>query len=103
MLRTVPTQHPRGFRLIGELDVSNFEELSAFLAAHVDADAPLALDLSGVTFMDSSGLKVIYRLARLARERGAGPVELRSPAPQVRRLFDLALPADVPGIEVRSA
>jgi anti-anti-sigma factor len=100
MLETVATEHPPGYRLIGELDVSNADSVGDMLEGEILAGRDLSLDLSGLTFMDSSGLKVVYRLARAASRRGGAPVTLRSPARSVQRLFDIALPATVPGIRV---
>jgi anti-anti-sigma factor len=85
-------------QLKGELDLSGEEALSAAIDAARSA-GQLRLDLSELTFMDSSGLRVILR-AVLA-SNGSGPVVLERPSPTVRRLLDVALPTGAPGLEVR--
>ena len=56
--------------LTGEVDLSNVEELAAGLYAAVDnACHGLVLDLSGVTYLDSTGLRLLYRLMRQLEER----------------------------------
>ena len=56
--------------LTGEIDLSNVDELAAGLYAAVDnACHGLVLDLSGVTYLDSTGLRLLYRLMRQLEER----------------------------------
>jgi anti-anti-sigma factor len=61
-----------------------------------DASGPLTLDLSGVTFMDSSGLRVI--LDRLKD----GPITLVSPSPQVQHLLELCRLTDLKGLTLEN-
>ncbi len=49
---------------------------------------PLALDLSGVTHMDSSGIAVLIEGYRWAKKKGV-PFVLLSPSPQVRMILEL--------------
>ena len=51
----------------------------------------LALDLSGVTFMDTGGVTALDELQRLTAARGA-TLELRSPSPPVRWVLELIAP-----------
>ncbi len=62
------------------------ELLAAFFGA-ADADR-LVIDLSGVSFMDSSGLRVLIGAARSCRERDAALV-VRNPSPVVGRLLEI--------------
>jgi anti-anti-sigma factor len=75
--------------LAGELDLETAPELDRQLAdidvAHVER---LLIDLRGVTFMDSTGLKSIVAAQRLADGDGHRLV-LRRGSRQVRRLFEL--------------
>jgi anti-sigma B factor antagonist len=48
--------------------------------------APLVVDLSAMTFIDASGLRVLARAAERAR-RGGGQVVLRRPSPMMVRLL----------------
>ncbi|MGW0119656.1 STAS domain-containing protein [Streptomyces sp. NPDC003327] len=73
----------------GEMDA----ETATFLHHHVanqflHGRRHLVLDLSALSFMDSSGLNVVIKAAREARERG-GDVHLVAPTPAVRRLLEI--------------
>jgi anti-sigma B factor antagonist len=54
----------------GEIDMATKPRLQAVLDAIPGADAPIVVDLSAVTFMDSTGLAVLLRIDRAAREAG---------------------------------
>ena len=57
-------------RLTGAVDLSNVEVIGARLEAAVSNRAQgLVLDLSGVTYLDSTGLRLVYRLARQLGDR----------------------------------
>jgi anti-anti-sigma factor len=73
-------------RLTGEVDVA----AAAAVRARVDAAAagPLVLELSAVTFVDSSGLRELLR-ARMECDRRGGRLVLAGVPPTVARLFDL--------------
>src|SRR5882724_4028266 len=48
-------------RIVGEVDMSNADELRAALVAAIPAEAPgIVLDLSGVDYLDSAGIRMIY-------------------------------------------
>ena len=55
---------------VGELDIASAPLLEAALSEHRAAEAAVVLDLAGITFMDSSGLKVLVRAANEARTNG---------------------------------
>jgi anti-anti-sigma factor len=56
--------------LSGEIDGSNADELAERVAAAIGNDAlALVLDLSGVSYLDSSGVRMVFRLARGLRDR----------------------------------
>jgi anti-anti-sigma factor len=69
----------------GEIDMATVPELEAALRA---CDGSVCVDLSGVTFMDSSGLAVLLRARKDAAERGA-QFEIANPVPNVRRVFQV--------------
>lgn len=54
----------------GEIDMATKPRLAAVVEAIPGTDAPLVVDLSAVTFMDSTGLAVLLRIDRAAREAG---------------------------------
>jgi anti-anti-sigma factor len=69
----------------GEIDMDNAGQL-------VDAITPVAgtavVDLSGVKFIDSTGLQELLRAQKAARERGDDLI-LRHPSKAVHRLLEL--------------
>jgi len=87
----------RGFRLEGELDLATSQDLLVAIAERPSTDA-LTLDFSGVSFMDSSGLRA---LLEVARARDGDAVVILDPTPQVRRVLDISLPDGAPGLQVR--
>jgi len=57
--------------LTGELDIATAEQAYAYISDVIDAwPAPVSVDLSGLTFCDASGLGVLARIARHARQAG---------------------------------
>ncbi len=56
-------------RVAGDVDLTTAEELERAVREQL-ASAPVMLDLSGVTFMDSSGLRALDALVRHARADG---------------------------------
>jgi anti-anti-sigma factor len=58
----------------GELDIATAEQAYTFISDVIDAWetglAPVSVDLSGLTFCDASGLGVLARIARRARQAG---------------------------------
>src|SRR5688500_1584478 len=97
-LEITPTED--GYRLEGELDMATAGGLSELLRAAADNDEPVVLDFSGVSFMDSSGLRALLEGARLPN--GSGPVVIVNPTAQVRRVLDVSIPGGIPGLEVRT-
>ena len=98
-LEITPTE--TGFRLEGELDIATADDLSDVLR-HAVADTerdPLELDFSGVSFMDSSGLRALLEAAGL--RNGNGSLVILNPSTQVRRVLDISIPGGTPGLEVR--
>ena len=59
--------------LTGEVDVSNATDLEQSIATEIDNEsAGLVLDLGGLEFLDSSGVHMLFGLARRLRQRGLG-------------------------------
>jgi anti-anti-sigma factor len=80
--------------LRGEIDLSTAEAVQSSLEELVDDGAgPVIVDLSSVTFLDSSGLAVLVRL-----HKRVGSIEVRSPTPLVRRLLAVTGLTDTFGI-----
>jgi anti-anti-sigma factor len=79
-------------RAQGEVDLGNAEELAAALRSEAcERSDGVVLDLLGVPFMDSSGLRVVLVAAG---ELTPALVIVLSPGSPVRRLFELAEVAD---------
>jgi anti-anti-sigma factor len=75
--------------LEGELDLAGANVLEQELATpEVEATGVIVLDLRGVNFMDSSGLRVIAVTLQDAQERGRR-FALVPGAAQVMRVFDI--------------
>ena len=54
-------------RIVGEIDLANADVIGAALAPAVaESNGRLTLDLSGVTFMDSTGIKMLLALHIIA-------------------------------------
>jgi anti-anti-sigma factor len=73
----------------GELDLSSSEALERELSAAGATDAKsIVLDLSGLTFIDLSGLRVILRMDACLRDRPGRFLVSRGP-PNVHRVLEL--------------
>ena len=63
-----------GYQIVsvaGELDIATAEQAYSYLSEVIDGrTAPVTVDLSGLTFCDASGLGVLARAARYARQKG---------------------------------
>ncbi len=55
---------PMTFFLEGELDIASVPSLEAALNGSIGAGGPITLDLSGLTFIDSSGVGAILKAAK---------------------------------------
>ena len=71
----------------GELDLATAPSLSAAVAAHGDARL-LVLDLTAVTFLDSTGVRVLIEADRACTGSGSRLVVLAGDGP-VRRVLEL--------------
>jgi anti-sigma B factor antagonist len=75
--------------LQGELDIVTAPELDAMLTRMREHDHPVVLDLSDVTFMDSTGLTTLMD-HWLAGERDGWSFSVRAASRSVRRVVELA-------------
>lgn len=76
-----------GIAVAGEIDAHTAPAVAAALAAA--EQEPLVVDLSGVEFVDSSGLRVLLE-AHQARQAAGNSLILSQPSPAVQRVFDVA-------------
>lgn len=77
--------------LSGEIDHHTAKLLRAELDKFVITMQPekLAIDLSNITFMDSSGIGLIIGRHKLITECG-GQLEIRSPQPYIKRMLKIS-------------
>jgi anti-sigma B factor antagonist len=75
-------------RLRGELDIHSAPDLERVLLRSRPTGQRVVLDLSGLEFMDSTGLRVLLR-ARSAAAEGRWEIFVRDVPPTIRRLFDM--------------
>lgn len=77
--------------LHGEIDHHAARRIMEDMDREIDAALPLRteLDMSGVTFMDSSGIAVILRLSGRVKNLGGSLTVTHVPA-QARRVLDTA-------------
>ena len=86
------TQSSEGslIRVVGEVDLYSSPELrKAILKAVKGAKGDVAIDLEGVTYIDSSGVATLVEGLRSAREHGTG-FALVTPSPAVMQVLELA-------------
>lgn len=75
----------------GEIDVSAAQELAAAVVHAEQANRPTSIDASAITFMDSSGIALLARLAT----RTPGPLRVIDPPEVVRFLLDVTRIGDM--------
>ena len=81
--------------LAGELDLASAPRLEEQLASLEERQPPrIVIDLGGLAFIDSSGLRVLLLADSRARERGYELVLLPGPEP-VQRVFEMTGALDV--------
>ncbi|MFF8190668.1 STAS domain-containing protein [Streptomyces bobili] len=86
---TLPREDVALVTVEGHLDLDTATEFQAHLANQLHhGRRHFLLDLSGVPFMDSSGMNIILRVYQEAREL-PGSVHVIDPTPAVRRVLDL--------------
>ena len=75
--------------LMGELDTVDSGEVSRLLYDAATAGKPVVrLDLSGLTFADSSAISAILLCAQAAERNGA-TLQIVNPRPRLQHLFDI--------------
>lgn len=79
-----------GWRVVvrGEVDIASSPVLRRQLE-RLDDDEPVVVDLSEMTFIDSSGLGALVELLERRRTKGGGTVTLHGMQEPVRRVFDI--------------
>jgi anti-sigma B factor antagonist len=83
----------------GEIDVATSPELRQAIERVIDDTARLTIDLSGTTFIDSSGLGVLVGALKRARELGHEGIVLRGIQEPVRRVLEITGLAELFAVE----
>jgi anti-sigma B factor antagonist len=89
----IPVEQVRGIHVVsprGELDAFTIAPLRELLAELIEEEQAvrLVIDLSAVTFLDSTALGPLVGALRRMRERD-GRLGIVSPVPAARRIFEL--------------
>jgi anti-anti-sigma factor len=76
----------------GRVDSMNAEQLGEKLIEEIDGGrAQIVLDLAGVEYMSSAGLReIVAALKRAKRGNGAGDVRIAQPSYRVREVLEMA-------------
>jgi anti-sigma B factor antagonist len=84
--RTGPDGH-QVISVTGELDIATAEQAYSYISEVIDGwQMPVSVDLSGLTFCDASGLGVLARIARHARQAGR-QLRLTSARPSLLKIM----------------
>ncbi len=86
--------------LVGELDPATAPQLDAEIEQLLADDdvKRLVLDLSGLTFLDSSGLRIFVTAREALTSRG-GALALRDPSANTQRLLDITGLGEIIAVE----
>jgi anti-anti-sigma factor len=77
-------------RLIGDIDLANTRTIGSIAAGAVANDAAgLVIDLSDATYLDSSGVHLVFDLAERLAARGQRLVLVVPDQARIRRVLDL--------------
>ena len=82
----------RSLVLSGELDMAYTETLAEAVGPLVEEPGDVTIELQDLSFIDSSGLLALLRVADRVRD---GKLILRNPSEPVRRVLDMVELADV--------
>lgn len=87
-IEVLPSDGQTVISLAGELDVSTSGELREALE-RIDVRVPsIILDLSELSFVDSTGIGCLFKLERRAADHGC-LVVARNPQPQIHRVMEM--------------
>ena len=82
---------PHGRRLLrirGELDMASRENVEPAITVAARSGASVILDLSELSFCDSSGISMLFAVHKKAVAAG-GALTIRAPLPAVRRVIEI--------------
>ena len=73
----------------GDLDLGSAPSLEAAFRELTPFDRPVVIDLSGVDFIDSSGVRSLLAVNQIVSDAVGSPVALAGGTPATRRLIEL--------------
>jgi anti-anti-sigma factor len=91
ILRVQTDQQNGSVRIVlsGEFDIAGVEKFEQALESAPEERQELVIDLSRLTFIDSSGIRAILVADRTNRERGV-PLKVVKADPIIHRVFELS-------------
>jgi anti-anti-sigma factor len=87
-----------GLAVIGELDMASADDFREFAKTAIDPTREVVLTIADLTFVDTSGVRTILRLAETACPNG---LVLRWPPNNVLRTLEILAVEKVPGIRIQ--
>src|SRR6188472_3542433 len=93
-------QGPRMFLVRGELDMAMADRLSSALAPAAEERGPITLDISRLTFIDSTGLHAVADAAASLKGRGCIIMHGLDGSRSVQTVFELTQIGTVRNIHV---
>jgi anti-anti-sigma factor len=87
-----------GLAVSGELDMASADDFREFAKTVVDPTGEVVLNIVDLTFVDTSGVRAILRLAESACPNG---LVLRWPPNNVLRTLEILVVERVPGIRIQ--
>lgn len=85
----VSSEHETVVALVGEIDLATADAVNQAIAQAMEGrPARLAVDVSGVSFLDSTGIRCFVIAARKGSEMGC-KVVVRNPTAAILRVFEI--------------
>ncbi len=72
----------------GEVDADNCSALTGAILEQPELSASLVIDLSGVSFIDSSGISELLRIQKAAQADNRS-LRIKDPSPAVHRVLEI--------------
>lgn len=82
----------------GEIDLATVQGFVSALKAWVEAGGPITLDLSQVTFMDSTGIHALIEAAGALGDRGC--IIIHGAHGGIQKVFELTMLDSVPNVHI---
>ena len=82
----------------GEIDLATAEGVTSALQPYVEAGGPVPVDLSKVTFIDSTGIRALCEAAHGLGDRGC--IIIHGAHDQMLKVFELTLIGSVTNIHI---